>query len=148
MLSTVYGRLVSVPSTPSPWLHRPPSRSIPSTKGIDFTSFLTCARFVERCSNLFCNTLEPIKKVLQNSKINKGNVHEIVLVGDSTYIPLIIKLVSDFFNSKEVSNGPSTIQPRQELHPCLHPCLSCGGTPCPLLVRILPKAAYYESNIL
>jgi molecular chaperone DnaK (HSP70) len=33
--------------------------------------------------------------------IDKSNVHEIVLVGGSTRIPRIVKLVSDFFNGKE-----------------------------------------------
>ncbi|KAF8201445.1 heat shock cognate 70 [Pholiota molesta] len=49
----------------------------------------------------FRSTLEPVEKVLRDSKIDKGNVHEIVLVGGSTRIPRIVKLVSDFFNGKE-----------------------------------------------
>jgi hypothetical protein len=36
VFSVVYGWPASVPSAPSPQLHRPPSRSIPSVKGIDF----------------------------------------------------------------------------------------------------------------
>ncbi|KAJ7923179.1 hypothetical protein B0H13DRAFT_2230244 [Mycena leptocephala] len=47
------------------------------------------------------NTLEPVEKVLRDSKIDEANVHEIVLVGGSTHIPRIVKLVSDFFNGKE-----------------------------------------------
>ncbi|EJU02919.1 HSP70-domain-containing protein [Dacryopinax primogenitus] len=43
----------------------------------------------------------PSRRVLRDSKIDKANVHEIVLVGGSTRIPLIIKLVSDFFNGKD-----------------------------------------------
>ena len=39
--------------------------------------------------------------VLRDSKIDKLNVHEIVLAGGTTHIPCIIKLVSDFFNGKE-----------------------------------------------
>ncbi|KIK32989.1 hypothetical protein CY34DRAFT_65168, partial [Suillus luteus UH-Slu-Lm8-n1] len=62
---------------------------------------LTHACFEELCADLFCSTLEPVKKVLRDSKINKANVHEIVLVGGSMRIPRIVKLVSDFFNSKE-----------------------------------------------
>lgn len=50
---------------------------------------------------MFRSTLEPVEKVLRDSKIDKGNVHEIVLVGGSTRIPRIVKLVSDFFNGKE-----------------------------------------------
>jgi L1 cell adhesion molecule like protein len=42
-----------------------------------------------------------VEKVLVDSKIAKSAVHEIVLVGGSTRIPKIQKLVSDFFNGKE-----------------------------------------------
>ncbi|CAE6449033.1 unnamed protein product [Rhizoctonia solani] len=70
-------------------------------EGIDFYTSLTRARFEELCQDLFRGTLEPVEKVLRDSKIDKGNVHDIVLVGGSTRIPRIIKLVSDFFNGKE-----------------------------------------------
>jgi heat shock protein 1/8 len=70
-------------------------------EGIDFYTSLTRARFEELCQDLFRSTLEPVEKVLRDSKIDKSNVHEIVLVGGSTRIPRIIKLVSDFFNGKE-----------------------------------------------
>ncbi|KAF8894526.1 heat shock protein 70 family [Infundibulicybe gibba] len=70
-------------------------------EGIDFYTSLTRARFEELCQDLFRGTLEPVEKVLRDSKIDKANVHEIVLVGGSTRIPRIVKLVSDFFNGKE-----------------------------------------------
>lgn len=70
-------------------------------EGIDFYTSITRARFEELCQDLFRGTLEPVEKVLRDSKIDKSNVHEIVLVGGSTRIPRIIKLVSDFFNGKE-----------------------------------------------
>ena len=70
-------------------------------EGIDFYTSLTRARFEELCQDLFRGTLEPVEKVLRDSKIDKSNVHEIVLVGGSTRIPRIVKLVSDFFNGKE-----------------------------------------------
>ncbi|KAJ7807706.1 heat shock protein 70 family [Mycena leptocephala] len=68
---------------------------------IDFYTSLTRARFEELCQDLFRSTLEPVEKVFRDSKIDKANVHEIVLVGGSTRIPRIVKLVSDFFNGKE-----------------------------------------------
>jgi len=70
-------------------------------EGIDFYTSLTRARFEELCQDLFRSTLEPVERVLRDSKIDKSNVHEIVLVGGSTRIPRIVKLVSDFFNGKE-----------------------------------------------
>ena len=45
--------------------------------------------------------MEPVERVLRDAKIDKSSVHEIVLVGGSTRIPRIQKLVSDFFNGKE-----------------------------------------------
>ncbi|KAG0227658.1 70-kilodalton heat shock protein [Actinomortierella wolfii] len=56
---------------------------------------------LELNQDLFRNTMEPVEKVLRDSKIDKGSVDEIVLVGGSTRIPKIQKLVSDFFNGKE-----------------------------------------------
>jgi molecular chaperone DnaK (HSP70) len=56
------------------------------------------AHFKELCQDLFRGTLDPVEKVQRNSKIDKSNVHEIVL---ATRIPRIVKLVSDFFNGNE-----------------------------------------------
>jgi len=70
-------------------------------EGIDFYTSITRARFEELCQDLFRNTMDPVEKVLRDSKIDKSNVDEIVLVGGSTRIPKIQKLVSDFFNGKE-----------------------------------------------
>ncbi|KAJ7916116.1 70 kDa heat shock protein 1 [Mycena leptocephala] len=61
-------------------------------EGIDFYTSLTRARFDELCQDLFRSTLKPFEKVLQDSKIDKANVHQIVLVGGSTRIPRIVKL--------------------------------------------------------
>ena len=72
-------------------------------EGIDFLTWISRARFEELCQDLFRSTLDPIKRVLYDSKIDKCNVHEIVLVGGSTRIPCIIALLSDFFNGKEIS---------------------------------------------
>ncbi|KAG0263609.1 70-kilodalton heat shock protein [Linnemannia exigua] len=70
-------------------------------EGVDFYTSLTRARFEELNQDLFRNTMEPVEKVLRDSKIDKGLVDEIVLVGGSTRIPKIQKMVSDFFNGKE-----------------------------------------------
>jgi heat shock protein 1/8 len=45
--------------------------------------------------------MDPVEKVLKDSKIDKASVNEIVLVGGSTRIPKVQKLVSDFFSGKE-----------------------------------------------
>ncbi|CAI4060426.1 Hsp70 family chaperone SSA4 SKDI_05G1830 [Saccharomyces kudriavzevii IFO 1802] len=70
-------------------------------EGVDFYTSITRARFEELCADLFRSTLEPVEKVLADSKLDKSQIDEIVLVGGSTRIPKVQKLVSDFFNGKE-----------------------------------------------
>ncbi|KAI5481423.1 heat shock 70kDa protein 1/8 [Pseudohyphozyma bogoriensis] len=70
-------------------------------EGVDFYTSITRARFEELCQDLFRSTMDPVEKVLRDAKIDKSNVDEIVLVGGSTRIPRVQKLVSDFFNGKE-----------------------------------------------
>ncbi|GMM38286.1 hypothetical protein DASC09_056250 [Saccharomycopsis crataegensis] len=74
-------------------------------EGIDFYTSITRARFEELCGDLFRSTLDPVEKVLKDSKIDKSQVHEIVLVGGSTRIPKVQKLVSDYFNGKELNRS-------------------------------------------
>merc|ERR1711934_210815 len=70
-------------------------------EGVDFYSSITRARFEDLCADLFRGTLEPVEKVLRDSKIDKGSVHEVVMVGGSTRIPKVNELISGFFNGKE-----------------------------------------------
>nr|QOI90398.1 movement protein Hsp70h [Pyramimonas orientalis virus] len=70
--------------------------------GIDFMSSITRARFEELCSGVFKKTMDPVEKVLQDSKMSKGDIDEIILVGGSTRIPKIQSMLSDFFNGKEL----------------------------------------------
>ena len=74
-------------------------------EGIDFYTSLTRGRFEELCQDLFRSTLDPIEKVLRDSKVDKANIHEIVLIGCSTRIPRIVNIISDFFDGKTPSKS-------------------------------------------
>lgn len=74
-------------------------------EGKDFYSSITRARFEELCMDLFRATMDPVEKVLKDGKMSKGEVDEVVLVGGSTRIPKVQKLLSDFFNGKEPSKS-------------------------------------------
>ena len=67
---------------------------------IDFSS-ISCAKFEEPCIDLFKQTITPVERVLQDAKLDKGAIHEVVLVGGSTRIPKVVQLLKDFFNGKE-----------------------------------------------
>ena len=70
--------------------------------GKDFNSSITRARFEELCSDLFRACIDPVESVLRDGKVSKGDIHDVVLVGGSTRIPKIQKLLSEFFNGKEL----------------------------------------------
>jgi len=70
-------------------------------EGVDFYSSITRARFEDLCADLFRGTLDPVEKVIRDSKCDKGSVHEVVLVGGSTRIPKIQDLITNYFNGKE-----------------------------------------------
>ncbi|KAI3614725.1 hypothetical protein CBS9595_003996 [Malassezia furfur] len=74
-------------------------------EGIDFYTSITRARFDELCGDLFQATLQPVEKVLRDAKIDKSQVNDIVLVGGSTRIPRVQKLLSDFFNGKDLNKS-------------------------------------------
>jgi len=74
-------------------------------EGLDFYTNITRARFEELCSDLFRNTLEPVEKALQDAKLGKSDIDEIVLVGGSTRIPKVQKLLENFFNGKKLNKS-------------------------------------------
>merc|ERR1712209_14451 len=74
-------------------------------EGIDFYTSITRARFEELCSDLFKGTLEPVEKAMRDAKMDKSSINDIVLVGGSTRIPKIQKLLQDFFNGKELNKS-------------------------------------------
>jgi len=74
-------------------------------EGIDFYTSITRARFEELCSDLFKGTLEPVEKAMRDAKMDKSSINDIVLVGGSTRIPKVQKLLQDFFNGKELNRS-------------------------------------------
>jgi len=74
-------------------------------EGIDFYTSITRARFEELNADLFRSTLEPVEKALRDAKMDKPSVHDIVLVGGSTRIPKVQKLLQDFFNGRELNKS-------------------------------------------
>jgi heat shock protein 1/8 len=74
-------------------------------EGEDYYTSITRARFEELCADLFRGTLEPVGKAMRDSKMDKSSIDEIVLVGGSTRIPKVQKLLQDFFNGKELNKS-------------------------------------------
>ncbi|XP_063835021.1 heat shock protein 68-like [Ostrinia nubilalis] len=72
-------------------------------EGIDFYTRVSRARFEELCSDLFRSTLEPVEKALRDAKMDKSQIHDVVLVGGSTRIPKIQNLLQTLFCGKKLN---------------------------------------------
>ncbi|GMH40629.1 hypothetical protein BSKO_08533 [Bryopsis sp. KO-2023] len=71
-------------------------------EGVDFASSLTRARFEELNMDLFRKCMDPVEKCMRDAKMDKSQIHDVVLVGGSTRIPKIQQMLQDFFNGKEL----------------------------------------------
>jgi len=74
-------------------------------EGIDFYTKITRAKFEELNQDLFRNCIGPVEKALRDSGLDKGKINEVVLVGGSTRIPKVQKMLQDFFNGKELNKS-------------------------------------------
>ncbi|RMF25916.1 MAG: molecular chaperone DnaK [Cyanobacteria bacterium J083] len=67
-------------------------------KHLDLT--LTRAKFEELCSDLIDRCRIPVEKAIQDAKIDKSAIDEIVMVGGSTRIPAVVALVERILGKK------------------------------------------------
>jgi L1 cell adhesion molecule like protein len=71
-------------------------------EGIEIRTFITRGRFEQLNADLFHSTMEHVERCLRDAKMDKAQIDDIVLVGGSTRIPMLRKLLQDFFNGKEL----------------------------------------------
>jgi heat shock protein 1/8 len=73
--------------------------------GIDFSSCITRSRFAELNIDLFRKSIELVEKCLSDAKMDKGGVHDVVLIGGSSRIPKVQQLLQDFFDGKQLNKS-------------------------------------------
>ena len=76
--------------------------------GCDINIEISRARFDNLCAEVFQKCMVPIDRVLEDSKISKDKIQEIVLVGGSSRIPKVQQMLSDYFDGKSLNK---TINP-------------------------------------
>ncbi|XP_068487389.1 heat shock cognate 70 kDa protein-like [Phaseolus vulgaris] len=69
---------------------------------LDFCSSITRARFEEFNLDLFKRCMETVDRCLVDSKMDKSDVDDVVLVGGSSRIPKVQQLLQDYFMGKEL----------------------------------------------
>jgi len=71
--------------------------------GVDFSTTISRAKFEELNMDLFKKTMVPVTQVLKDAGVSKSQVDEIILVGGSTRIPKVQKMLSEYFNGKKLN---------------------------------------------
>ncbi len=61
---------------------------------------MTRAKLEELVGELVEKSLEPVKAALKDAKLSVSDIHEVVLVGGMTRMPLVIKKVKEFFGKE------------------------------------------------
>nr|XP_043615171.1 heat shock 70 kDa protein 18-like [Erigeron canadensis] len=70
--------------------------------GIDFSSKITRAKFEELNMDFFNKCMETVERCLEDAKVEKNKVDEVVIVGGSTRIPKVQRMLQDFFDGKDL----------------------------------------------
>lgn len=74
-------------------------------EGHDFMDNISRAMFENLNDELFRSTMNPVSQVLKDAKMSKSDVTDIVLVGGSSRIPLVQRILQVFFNGKKLTRG-------------------------------------------
>lgn len=74
-------------------------------EGIDFYTSITRAKLESLNNALFESTKDPVEKAIRDAGLEKGKIHEVVLVGGSTRIPKIQEILQKFFDGKELNKS-------------------------------------------
>jgi molecular chaperone DnaK len=61
---------------------------------------LSRAKYEELVRDLVEKTIVPMKKALEDAKLGVGDIHEVIMVGGMTRMPLVLKTVEEFFGKK------------------------------------------------
>ena len=73
--------------------------------GIDFYTSITRAKFENICSDLFKKHMINIEKCLDDSKLDKSKIDEIVMTGGTSRIPKLCEMIQEYFNGKKLNKS-------------------------------------------
>lgn len=71
--------------------------------GVNFCSSITRSCFEGLCEDLFCGITDHITCVLRHANIQTTSIDRIILVGGSTRIPKLQRIIANLFSEEKVS---------------------------------------------
>ena len=73
--------------------------------GIDYYTSLTRAKFENICGELFKKHMVNIEKCLQDSKLSKADIDEVIMTGGTSRIPKLCEMIQEYFNGKNLNKS-------------------------------------------
>ncbi|XP_065210360.1 heat shock 70 kDa protein II-like [Planococcus citri] len=73
--------------------------------GIDFYSSISRARFEDLNADYFRKAMALVEKAIKDAEISKNQIDQVVLVGGSSRIPKIQRMLQDLFSGKELNKS-------------------------------------------
>ncbi|HEX7901403.1 MAG TPA: molecular chaperone DnaK [Planctomycetota bacterium] len=67
---------------------------------VHLTTRITRAKLEQIIGDLLEDSLKPVESALRDAKLKPADIHEVVLVGGSTRIPMVQRLVKDYFKKE------------------------------------------------
>ncbi|OLQ00121.1 Heat shock 70 kDa protein [Symbiodinium microadriaticum] len=68
--------------------------------GLDFSLAVSRAKFEELNQDLFKRSMDSVEKVISDAKVDRKAIDEVVLIGGSTRIPYVQKLIEEYFRKE------------------------------------------------
>ncbi|KAJ3477459.1 hypothetical protein NLI96_g10449 [Meripilus lineatus] len=105
-------------------------------EGIGLYSIYTQTKFEELCEDLFQMVFISVEQALREAKLERHEIHEVVMTGGSSRVPRIIALVTNFFGGK----APCLLDPDSSV------ANESRDLPSVLLLDIVPHTLGVETN--
>ncbi|KAE9991807.1 hypothetical protein EG327_010908 [Venturia inaequalis] len=107
---------------------------------------LTRAKFEALNKDLFLQTLEPVKQALKDAKMKISDIDDIVLVGGSTRIPYVRKMLHDYFGKSPMTNinPDEAVAMGATIQGCV--IMDCPGVQSVLMMDVNPLTLGIETD--
>ncbi|KAJ6215488.1 hypothetical protein RDWZM_009988 [Blomia tropicalis] len=73
--------------------------------GMPFKSSISRAKFENLCSDLFQKTIDLVERAMLDSRLEKNDIDEVIMVGGSSRIPAVRRLLSAYFDGKQLNHS-------------------------------------------
>jgi heat shock protein 5 len=115
-------------------------------RGRDFSESLTRSKFEDLNENLFQKSMGPVKQALRDARLTPNDIDDIVLIGGSTRIPRVRKMLKDYFGKVPLThvNPDEAVAEGATIQGCI--MTDCPGAEKLLMMDVNPLTLGIETE--